>query len=203
MGRFMNTTPTVTDIVAIIERPGEWRENMANAIIASKLTLPEVQRQAIHKATRWKQGAELLQYWGFSYGTVLGATFAAMYPHRVKLLKSQSRWMAGIWASFPVPCWGWKTRPKWRYEGPISGSPAHPILWIGNTLDPATPLRNAYKMAAKFSGSVVLEQDSAGHCTYSPGSTCIAKNVRRYFHTGILPGIGNRCGPDKRPFGIA
>ncbi|KAI2726287.1 hypothetical protein CBS147332_3174 [Penicillium roqueforti] len=84
MGRFMNTTPTVTDIVAIIERPGEWRENMANAIIASKLTLPEVQRQAIHKATRWKQGAELLQYWGFSYGTVLGATFAAMYPHRVK-----------------------------------------------------------------------------------------------------------------------
>ncbi|CDM35224.1 unnamed protein product [Penicillium roqueforti FM164] len=66
MGRFMNTTPTVTDIVAIIERPGEWRENMANAIIAGKLTLPEVQRQAIHKATRWKQGAELLQYWGFS-----------------------------------------------------------------------------------------------------------------------------------------
>ncbi|KAI2735229.1 hypothetical protein DTO012A8_10030 [Penicillium roqueforti] len=128
-------------------------------------------------------------------------SFAA--GNTVEILKSQSRWMADIWASFPVPCWGWKTRPKWRYEGPISGSPAHPILWIGNTLDPATPLRNAYKMAAKFSGSVVLEQDSAGHCTYSPGSTCIAKNVRRYFHTGILPGIGNRCGPDKRPFGIA
>ncbi|KXG48153.1 uncharacterized protein PGRI_020230 [Penicillium griseofulvum] len=383
IGQFMNTTPTAADILEIIERLGEWRENAAEAIIASKPTVPEIQRQRIRDATRWRKGAELLQYWGFSYGTVLGATFAAMYPHRVKrvvldgvcdsqsmysgywtanvldtdkiidmffeichqagpekcsfaignnvegmrdtldktltslnetplavpgsdtrgpdiitysdlmrfikdsvyepltkfplladvladvshgngsiladlksehkvpicsgdntqnglkacpayeetfletlasigctdgedrsgltkqdffdyykVLKGQSRWMADIWASFTMPCWGWKTRPKWRYEGPISGSPAHPILWIGNTMDPATPLRNAYKMAERFSGSAVLEQESAGHCTYSADSKCTAENIRRYFHTGILPGEGTRCDADKMPFGV-
>ncbi|KAJ5724293.1 hypothetical protein N7488_002328 [Penicillium malachiteum] len=32
-------------------------------------------------------------------------------------LREQSKWMADIWAAFTMSCWGWKTRPKWRYEG--------------------------------------------------------------------------------------
>ena len=34
-----------------------------------------------------------------------------------EVLKGQSRWMADIWAAFNMACWGWKTRPKWRYKG--------------------------------------------------------------------------------------
>jgi hypothetical protein len=73
------------------------------------------------------------------------------------ILRKQSKWMADYWVSFTLSCWGWKTRPSWRYDGkspscflsrftilllgPIAGNPQHPILWIGNTLDPATPLQ--------------------------------------------------------------
>lgn len=87
IGEFMNTTPTVADVIEIIERHGEWREKEANALLESeqyKSNLPDSERQAIRDATRWRREEEPLQYWGFSYGAVLGATFVAMQPHRAK-----------------------------------------------------------------------------------------------------------------------
>lgn len=82
VGKYMNTPQVATDMVAIIEAMGEFREKAATSIL-SKTPRPGSEVQAIVERTRWRKGKEMLQYWGFSYGTLLGATFASLYPEKV------------------------------------------------------------------------------------------------------------------------
>lgn len=55
-------------------------------------------------------------------------------------------------------------------------------------------------MAKGFPSSVVLTQNSDGHCTLSAPSLCTAKHVRAYFQNGTLPAIGTVCEVDVLPF---
>ena len=81
----MNTTPVIADMIAILELHGKWRDEEARKWMAShKSYLTEAQELEIRERTRWKKNQEKLVFWGFSYGTVIGATFAAMQPHRIE-----------------------------------------------------------------------------------------------------------------------
>lgn len=84
---YVNTAQVVEDMVEIIERHGEWRQREAERMDGypeGLLTVDEA--LSISNRTRWHRGAERLQYWGFSYGTILGQTFAAIHPDRVERL---------------------------------------------------------------------------------------------------------------------
>ncbi|RAH76647.1 hypothetical protein BO86DRAFT_348910 [Aspergillus japonicus CBS 114.51] len=398
IGRFMNTPTVVADMVELIERHGEWRERETARILGERGSLEgvvgssevEAKAKAILRRNRWVPGQEKLQYWGFSYGTVLGSTFAAMQPHRIhravidgvcdvndyyaggwltnlqdadvawlsffelcnavgpevcsfasgqgglqatidryenllttlkanpvavpasgdrgpdiitysdvkmlvmqgvytpmesfervarfltdlthgngsafaeykqrerqdwrrtppcdpsgskpcmvpgentdeaqmgilcsdgqdirgidkeKLrdywhtLRNQSKTVGDIWAEIRFTCIEWKARPAWQFEGrrivcPIAGNTSHPLLFAGNTYDPVTPLRNAFTMSKQFPGSVVLQQNSVGHCTLSGPSLCSAKVIREYFQTGELPSHGKVCEVEEKPFHV-
>jgi pimeloyl-ACP methyl ester carboxylesterase len=89
----MSTTPVAADIVAIAERLGEWRENEIAAWLASPAGRAAVarkpdsdlqSRKSTLERSKWRRGKEKIFYWGFSYGTFLGSTLAAMYPDRVE-----------------------------------------------------------------------------------------------------------------------
>ena len=84
----MNTAPFVQDIVEIIEQHGNWREGQAlwSLIRPADEWTEELRHESrvITNRTKWREGEERLLYWGLSYGTVVGATFAAMQPHRVE-----------------------------------------------------------------------------------------------------------------------
>ena len=82
VGQFVSTANVVRDMVEIVERHGEWREKTARRLVANS-SCDEGSARKLLERTAWRRDAEPLQYWGFSYGTVLGQTFASMQPDRV------------------------------------------------------------------------------------------------------------------------
>lgn len=82
----MNTAPVVADMVAMIEAHGRWREEKVRISIEQsdfRNSRNKAEKDAIIARTAYKKSNEKLQYWGFSYGTLLGATFASLQPNRV------------------------------------------------------------------------------------------------------------------------
>jgi len=116
-------------------------------------------------------------------------------------LQSQSETLGDGWTEIRMGCAFWNITARNKFDGPIGGKTASPILFIGNTYDPVTPLRNAFTMSNKFYGSTVLHQESEGHCSSAGPSVCSAKIIREYFQTGKLPKKGTTCPQDESPFG--
>ncbi|TFK35059.1 TAP-like protein-domain-containing protein [Crucibulum laeve] len=111
----------------------------------------------------------------------------------------ESQW-AEVWADGRIGCSGWPKFPKNHFQGPFIANTSHPILLIGNTADPVTPLWAAQKMSRGFTNSVVLTQDSPGHCSLAAPSLCTQQHVRDYFLNGVLPKPGTICSVSTTPF---
>lgn len=113
IGEHMATASVARDIIEIFERHGEWREKEAKALLSSPPLLRRIQipLSAAKKdvsdtleRVKYRPGEEMVQYWGFSYGTVLGATLAAMYPERISRAVFD-----GVVDSFDYMKGGWTT----------------------------------------------------------------------------------------------
>ncbi|KAJ3512917.1 hypothetical protein NLJ89_g3241 [Agrocybe chaxingu] len=116
-----------------------------------------------------------------------------------KFMANTSNW-GDIWSTIRLSCVGWPKFPKDHFQGPFDSNTSHPILLVGNTADPVTPLAAAKKMSRFFNGSVVLTQDSPGHCSISTPSLCTYTYIHDYFVHGTLPKPGTVCDPIGGPF---
>ncbi|MCJ1313464.1 hypothetical protein MMC25_007142 [Agyrium rufum] len=115
---YVSTPVVVRDMVEIIERHAEWREQQAVAELGAR---DDEFAKAISARLAWSKGEEKLQYWGFSYGTILGQYFATLQPHRVHRVVvdgvadvmdySQLGWSQNLWdidaitSGFAVQCY--------------------------------------------------------------------------------------------------
>lgn len=125
------------------------------------------------------------------------------YSQYWKDLAELSPTIGPMWAMFRIYCIHYTARPAYRFTAPFEANTSHPILLIGNTADPVTPLKNAFKMSKGYPGSVVLTQNSTGHTSGNVYSSCTVDHIRTYFQTGQLPKEGTVCEPDEMPFGVA
>lgn len=116
IGEHMSTASVARDIIEIVERHGEWREKEARRLISFSAPPPLLRRSqqkplattpdAITTLDRvkYRPGEEQVLYWGFSYGTALGATLAATYPERISRAI-----LDGVVDSFDYMRGGWLT----------------------------------------------------------------------------------------------
>ena len=81
VGRYLSTASVVRDMVEIVERHGQWREKTARKLVSRRSNTQN--KKAVLERIAWRRGEEELLYWGYSYGTFLGQSFASMQPHRV------------------------------------------------------------------------------------------------------------------------
>ncbi|KAK1235841.1 hypothetical protein PQX77_000931 [Marasmius sp. AFHP31] len=122
------------------------------------------------------------------------------YRHYQEMTEVSS--FGSIWASWRLICSGWSRSIPKAFRGPISGNTSFPLLLVGNTADPVTPLAGARAVASGFPGSVVLQRDAPGH-TYSIlafPSKCTVEATVAYFLNGTLPEEGTICPLDTPPF---
>lgn len=88
--------------------------------------------------------------------------------------------------------WGNAPCTTWFEHASIKPAPAEtttsaPILIIGTTYDPATPLAWARALHQQLPTSSLLTFDSDGHTAYLGGNPCVDRAVDRYLLTGLAP----------------
>jgi pimeloyl-ACP methyl ester carboxylesterase len=70
---------------------------------------------------------------------------------------------------------------------------APPIVVIGNSDDPATPLAWAEGLTRELGSAVLVTVKSAQHTAYGSGNACVDRAVNRYLLSRVPPKPGTRC----------
>ncbi|MBU6213350.1 MAG: alpha/beta hydrolase [Actinomycetales bacterium] len=68
-----------------------------------------------------------------------------------------------------------------------------PVLIIGNTYDPATPVEGAKALRKQMHNSRYIEWVGDGHTAYRQGSSCVDSMVDRFYLSGTLPAKDQVC----------
>lgn len=99
----------------------------------------------------------------------------------------------GAWGGYlNITCalWHAPTSPA-----PIpTGAGAPPILVIGNTGDPATPLKWAVALSQQLESAILLTYDGEGHTAYLQLNECVDSTVNAYLLRLEVPDEGATCG---------
>ncbi|ATZ58189.1 hypothetical protein BCIN_16g00410 [Botrytis cinerea B05.10] len=133
--------------------------------------------------------------------SVYGKTYEELKPH-IDTIEEESFLTGEIWATTLVLCSGWPITATWRFTGPFGGDTKNPILFISNTLDPATPIGNSQKLAPRFKDAQILTIEAIGHTSMAANNSCANEKIYHYFQTGNLPGHDSRCVVEVGPFGV-
>ena len=90
-----------------------------------------------------------------------------------------------------LPCAFWPV-PAEPVNGPVRAEGSPPIVVIGTTGDPATPVEQAERVAAGLAEGHLVVYEGEGHTAYGRDA-CVDDAVERYIIDGEVPPDGLRC----------
>ncbi|KAF2651820.1 alpha/beta-hydrolase [Lophiostoma macrostomum CBS 122681] len=152
------------------------------------------------------------EYSGVTYGALIACQDALgrldlsdveKYTEFVTRFNDMSAWAGDGFAGYPLTCARFGVLPPESqrvYQIPSANNTSAPILLVSPSIDPVTPIVGARAVSELFPGSVVLEQNSVGHTSFSVPSKCTVEYTKNYFAGGTLPPAGTTCQPDVLPF---
>lgn len=137
---------------------------------------------------------------GIRCGDKLASGFEADYDNFVEMynrnLEMSPLWGDGAAGTLVATCAHWKAPAKEVYKGDFKVKTKNPLLWLGSPFDPVTPLASAVNMSSGFDGSVVVQHNGLGHCSFTHRSKCTDGIIFGYFANGTLPANGTICEPN-------
>jgi pimeloyl-ACP methyl ester carboxylesterase len=91
-----------------------------------------------------------------------------------------------------LPCAFWPV-PALEAPAAVRGAGAGPVLVVGTTNDPATPLAWAEALATQLESAALLVAQEEGHTAYGRGIECVDGAVEAVLLDARLPADGTRC----------
>jgi pimeloyl-ACP methyl ester carboxylesterase len=94
-----------------------------------------------------------------------------------------------------VGCRNWPPAANAPSSPPLAvdAAGAAPIVVIGTTRDPATPMAWAEALAEQLDSGVLVKRDGDGHTGYNSGNSCVDGAVESYLIEGDVPADGLSC----------
>jgi pimeloyl-ACP methyl ester carboxylesterase len=120
---YLSTASVARDVVEILDKVHELRNEKKTARLALDIDadgLPKQKALGTNVRTS-KKDVPRLMYWGFSYGTVLGNTFASMYPGRVGRMILDGHSDANDYYAGVSPLCYMPTTPMFQLTPPTAG----------------------------------------------------------------------------------
>ncbi|MFJ4266286.1 alpha/beta hydrolase [Paenarthrobacter nicotinovorans] len=116
---------------------------------------------------------------------------AGMRAEEARLLQ-ESPTFGSFFAYGGVNCKDWPY-PNTRTPAPVKYSGEAPIVVVGTTGDPATPLEWSQSLRKQLGNASLVTWEGEGHTAYGRSNSCVSTAVDDYFVDGKLPQDGLTC----------
>jgi pimeloyl-ACP methyl ester carboxylesterase len=89
-------------------------------------------------------------------------------------------------------CGSWAVHSK-KKPSALEATGSAPIMVVGTSRDPATPLSWAEGLVRQLDNAVLVKRDGDGHTGYNAGNECVDDAVEAYLVSGDVPGSTVSC----------